>query len=473
MDVGAVSYDKGKKGGKTKSDNKGGKFDKKGKPPPPKKFNGECSYCGKWGRKKADCRLLAKEKAKREGKGKGNSTNAIAAASSSATGSASPSGGQSTNAVYYWLPGDGERVDWADAEDVFEIEDEYSDEMWVMMIHRSKHLLACQPPDRKIKYLLWDSGSDEHLCRPSLGGDYHTEESEAKLMGISGQCLGRLGKKKVNYKIIGEDKNFLNAVTEFKVSEHASKDVLSAGKMSRNGFAADMRNPKKPFLTHPKARTSRFLCTFTATPTTSRRGTTRRSPLDIDLGTGVMVAPVAGQGEEYEWEYAGIEDEGEGIEMVPIPAEFAEDEAHARADRPRLHGWSKVEDTRARLRELKEPIYGDKHTLWKRLQAAERALSIRRARARDYVEKICRQHLGVSSAPEATQWTTLIGAGLWSRSWPRTTSSWTTASSRQTRPLQSGSSKAQTSPSWIVVLGWPWLCLSLERTWRRPMWSRQ
>ena len=90
------------------------------------------------------------------------------------------------------------------------------------------------------------------------------------------------------------------------------------------------------------------------------------------VNTGV-VAPVAGQGEEYEWEYAGIEDEGEGIETVPIPPEFAEDEAHARADRPRLHGWSKVEDMRARLRELKEPT--------------ERALSIRRARARDYVER--------------------------------------------------------------------------------------
>ena len=40
--------EKGKKGGKSKNEkgiNKGGKFDKKGKPPPPKKFNGECSYC--------------------------------------------------------------------------------------------------------------------------------------------------------------------------------------------------------------------------------------------------------------------------------------------------------------------------------------------------------------------------------------------------------------------------------------------
>ena len=86
--------------------------------------------------------------------------------------------------MYYWLPGDGERVDWADAVGVFEIEEEYSDEMWVMMIHRSKqpsdwHLLTSQPPDREVKYLLWDSGSDEHMCRPSFGGDYHTEESEA------------------------------------------------------------------------------------------------------------------------------------------------------------------------------------------------------------------------------------------------------------------------------------------------------
>ena len=46
----------------------------------------------------------------------------------------------------------------------------------------------------------------------------------------------------MNYRIIGEDTNFLNAVTEFKVSDQASKDVLSAGKMS----------PMKPFLTHPK-----------------------------------------------------------------------------------------------------------------------------------------------------------------------------------------------------------------------------
>ena len=56
MDVSAVLYGKGKKGGpkgkqkgkvkgKTKDEQKGGK----GKPA--EKFDGECGYCGKWGHK--------------------------------------------------------------------------------------------------------------------------------------------------------------------------------------------------------------------------------------------------------------------------------------------------------------------------------------------------------------------------------------------------------------------------------------
>ena len=41
------------------------KYDKqgKGKQSQTKKFNGECSYCGQWGHKKADCRSLPKDRA--------------------------------------------------------------------------------------------------------------------------------------------------------------------------------------------------------------------------------------------------------------------------------------------------------------------------------------------------------------------------------------------------------------------------
>ena len=92
------------------------------------------------------------------------------------------------------------------------------------------------------------------------------------------------------------------------------------------------------------------------------------------------VAPVVEQGAQYDWEYAGINEEEEAMEAIPLPDEFVRDEAHARADRPQLHGWSKVADMKARLRELNEPVYGDKHTLWTRLKKAESALNARRAK---------------------------------------------------------------------------------------------
>ena len=111
----------------------------------------------------------------------------------------------------------------------------------------------------------------------------------------------------MSYKI-GEDGNFLNAITEFKVSEQASKDVLSVGKMSKSGFVADMRNKFKPFLIHPEI--------------------SFRIPLYIHRNSYYIKvvddeAPVVSQGDQYEWEFAGADDDEEGIEMVPLAEEFA------------------------------------------------------------------------------------------------------------------------------------------------------
>ena len=66
-----------------------------------------------------------------------------------------------------------------------------------------------------------------------IGGDKFTMKSDAQLLGISGQSLGQPGRKRVYFKIIGENHQYLNVITEFKVSENASKDVVSVGKMSR------------------------------------------------------------------------------------------------------------------------------------------------------------------------------------------------------------------------------------------------
>ena len=360
MGVGAIGRDKGgdegKKGKPGKQDkgvNKGGKFDKaKGSKTQPKKFNGECSYCYKWGHKKADCRLLAKDKAKREsgggGKGKGSSTNAVTATqvSAAASGSQSPGGGgtASANAVYYWLDDSEPRVSWADAsEETFDIEDDYDDARWVMMIHTQDnkplgkgvsdwHLLGHSWPNEEFKYLLCASGSDEHLCRPSFGGDKYTMKSDAQLLGISGQSLGQLGRKRVYFKIIGENHQYLNVITKFKVSENASKDVVSVGKMSKRGFTADLTDRFRPFLSHPDLDYKIPLCLYKNSYYIKVRDD---EAMPMDAMPNAVTTPAEGQGEEYDWEYAGVVDEEEGMELVPLPDELARDEAHARANRPR------------------------------------------------------------------------------------------------------------------------------------------
>ena len=57
--------------------------------------------------------------------------------------------------------------------------------------------------------------------------------------------------------------------------------------------------------------------------------------MPMDAMPNAVTTPAEGQGEEYDWEYAGVVDEEEGMELVPLPDELARDEAHARANRPR------------------------------------------------------------------------------------------------------------------------------------------
>ena len=210
------------------------------------------------------------------------------------------------------------------------------------------HLLGHSWPNEEFKYLLWDS--DGHLCRPSFGGDKYTTKSDAQLLGISGQSLGQLGRKRVYFKIIGENHQYLNVITEFKVSENASKDVVSVGKMSKRGFTADLTDRFRPFLSHPDLDYKIPLYLYKNSYYIKARDD-EAMPMDAKK---VKVKNMIGS--MLVWL----------TELVPLPDEFARDEAHARADRPKLHGWSKVADLRERLRELDEPIYGDKHTLWER-----------------------------------------------------------------------------------------------------------
>ena len=68
----------------------------------------------------------------------------------------------------------------------------------------------------------------------------------------------------------------------------------------------------------------------------------------------------------------GTPEEQAEYEMIALPDEFNQDEAHARRDGTPLRAWSKVADLRERLRELKEPIYGDKNTAEKADESTSR-----------------------------------------------------------------------------------------------------
>ena len=210
-----------------------------------KKFNGECSFCHKWGHKKADCRLLAKEKKQKERDSGKGSTNAVSSTSGTGGTTSSPS----TNAVYYWFE-DEDRCNWADAGEAHDIEDEYQDQRWVNVINEVSSVEQWE--SSRVKYLLWDSGSDEHLCNRSFGGDLHTVSCNKTLRGISGVSLGRLGRKRVAYRVLGAHGRFLQAETDFLVTDNASKNVLSAGKMRASGFVPNMDDPKNPHLRHPQ-----------------------------------------------------------------------------------------------------------------------------------------------------------------------------------------------------------------------------
>ena len=139
VDVPAVLHGKGKKvspkgkqkwkvKGKAKDEQKGGK----GKPT--EKFDGECSYCGKWGHKRADCRKKSYDEKGIKGTGKSSTAAAVGVE------------GAGVSTVIRDETGDQQAIDgWAFAVQV--------------------GFVACSagsPGERLL--ILGDSGSDEHLC---------------------------------------------------------------------------------------------------------------------------------------------------------------------------------------------------------------------------------------------------------------------------------------------------------------------
>lgn len=245
MDVGAVSWKSGKKGKDDKGKGTKGKYGKdKGKWSKGKsskgngssKFQGACSYWGKWGHKKAECRNRERDK-----KGKGGAsaveeektTSAVQYQGLDNRGGWDPDEvirikneagkwprikyqddpqdvaqvvaasrrGMPSSSAYREAPSSSRhREAWADAHDDADFtrdsEEEDDQDSWVSAV--------CKDPGTMMgssnaiihnRFILYDSGSDEHVCAPDFGGRGEEQASSVKLNAVSGDALAIIGER--------------------------------------------------------------------------------------------------------------------------------------------------------------------------------------------------------------------------------------------------------------------------------------
>ena len=424
MDVGAIWNKGGKKGKNDKGKGKKGKNEKgkegkgvKGKFNSGKssssssstKFQGYCSYCWKWGHKKAECRHKEKDK-----KGKG-STNAV-----EDTG-----GSGSTNAIQYasldsasdWDPeevcrikqetgkwpriryqDDSEgsiqqeeivttsrrgmpkaKVQWADTNDESEDEEDEDEESW-----RDKRWAAAVIDDAKWagsisanvnhdEFIMFDSGSDEHVCREAFGGRGEEQKSSVRLSAVSGDALAILGERKVVITLAGR-KGPVEVEVVFQVSKNAQKNILSSGKLFKQGFKTIMDPEGDSCLWHADANDFIPLYMY-GNSFYVKMLNTKTVPM-VQHDPRAIVAPVVG--DEEDWENVGQEEAEDEIPEREI------DDRHIES-RMRLTKDSTVEEMRKRLKHLGYIVRGTKNEVWARLKRAEkeefRRVEIERAKA--------------------------------------------------------------------------------------------
>lgn len=412
MEVGALSWKGGKKGksekgkkGKDKGKEKGVKGKSKSGS---SRFQGYCSYCWKWGHRKAECRNREKDK---KDKGKGGSTNAV--------DKNDKKDNQSANAVQYerlgtpmdWDPDEmihhrdatgmwpdtratsssqveyasssvrrvpvqhwadvkddednfpGRQKTWEEEVDYGTDEEEEEDKRWVSAVTREVGSLAEDGNKIHEKFIMFDSGSDEHVCKVEFGGKGQEQASTVKLNAVSGDALSILGERKVVLVLAGMEKPVEIEVI-FQVSKNAQKNILSSGKLFRKGFSTVMNPKGQSYLTHEKAPDHIPLFMY-GNSFYLRLLEVRTVPM-VSHRPRAIVAPVSGDVED--WENAGGEDAEEGGELIP---EGEVSDRHI-TSRMTLTQDSTVKEMRERLKHLGYTVHGSKPQLWSRLKRAEK-----------------------------------------------------------------------------------------------------
>ena len=363
MDVGAVGYDhKGKAKGKDgKGKPKGKKGDKGGKPGQAGKsstatFQGECGFCGKWGHKRKDCwAKQAKDKGNGKGQGGGKTTAAVESSPTSPSGTAA--------AVYYDISG-GEAGSDAEEED---------DVRWVMAINAEPREEPDSNQDDQPELVLYDSGSDENVCPYHWGTDVFDEDSEITLSTVAGGLLSQGRQRKLQFEVLTVEGTMAKVEGTFQVSRSCVKPVVSAGKLLKKGFHAQLTRTGG-YVWHPSGLhfeltvrgNSTYFWVRNVRAVPGGAASEPASPM-ARLRTA---APVEQGGDPEEWEQAGQEHGDEAAEDDVI--QIGGDVNFERRGKSKLTPFDKVEKLKARLKELGQPRYGTKAELWSRLEKAEK-----------------------------------------------------------------------------------------------------
>eukprot|EP00971_Amphidinium_carterae_P350150 6491406-Amphidinium_carterae.1 len=356
MDVGALSKDEGKgkgkdwkgKGkGKSKGDQqkgKGAKSKGKGKSsgkdkgkdaaPTSQPFQGYCSFCWKWGHKKAECRSKAKQVSAAEYENGENKQD------------------EDKNLV----AGVGVVSDKAMGYDDLEEQYEMS---WVFGALDTE---SQQEPSQE--RILGDSGSDEHCCPASFGRQFGMEPCDVHLRDIQGKSICVHGQRSIPLETQGGQ----TIIVTFVVADVA-KPVISLGKLRRKGYNICMKD--ESYIEHPSGERV-DLCLQNNT------WYIKAKIADEDK----LVAPLSA---EEMWEYADEQrelEESESWQRVPmrfrnvVGGDVPEDPGiAARGDDagepPALNFSATRNQMRARLQLLGASTSGSKAELWARLTNLE------------------------------------------------------------------------------------------------------
>ena len=154
--------------------------------------------------------------------------------------------------------------------------------------------------------------------------------------------------------------------TIFQVSKNAQKNILSSGKMFKNGFKAIIDPGGASYLTRYSVEESIPLYMH-GNSFYLRLLAVKTVPMTTKVPKAI-VAPVTGIGEAEDWEHPAegkSEDETEEVPEAGITDRQIESKMS-------LTPQSRIVDMRNGLKQLGYVIHGSKEEVWKRLKRAEK-----------------------------------------------------------------------------------------------------